>query len=114
MAQSVCAGFTRASHALAAAHAGAGIYAASVLANKAGYAKDSALFQGYAAAHPFGVPMANHGGPSGGWACAGRSAFWAPGGRLVMSVAGTGDCLVIARRHAGVWEGEVLAVHAKV
>ncbi|MBF7143053.1 MULTISPECIES: carbon-nitrogen hydrolase family protein [Pseudomonas] len=114
LALSVCADFTHASHAQAAARAGADIYAASVLISEAGYAKDSALLQGYAAAHPFGVLMANHGGPSGGWACAGRSAFWAPGGRLVMSAAGTGDCLVIARRQADVWEGEVLAVQAGV
>jgi predicted amidohydrolase len=84
IALSVCADFSHASHAEAAAQAGAGIYAASVL-------------------------ISNNGGPSGGWACAGRSAFWSPDGEHIVSATGTGDCLVIARRRQGVWEGEVVA-----
>jgi predicted amidohydrolase len=67
------------------------------------------LLQGYAQQHAFGVLMANHGGPSGGWACAGQSAFWSPDGEQIVSATGTGDCLVIARRRQGVWEGEVVA-----
>ncbi|MFK3795211.1 MULTISPECIES: carbon-nitrogen hydrolase family protein [unclassified Pseudomonas] len=108
IALSVCADFTHASHAQAARQAGAGIYATSVLISENGYAHDSAMLQGYAREQGFGVLMANHGGPSGGWACAGRSAFWSPQGERVISAAGTGDCLVIARRRQGVWEGEVV------
>jgi len=110
IALSVCADFTYASHASAAADAGAGVYATSVLISENGYAQDSALLQGYAQAHAMGVLMANHGGPSGGWACAGRSAFWAAGGEEVVSAKGTGDCLVIARRIESVWSGEVVDV----
>ncbi|UZJ58714.1 carbon-nitrogen hydrolase family protein [Pseudomonas sp. KU26590] len=108
IALSVCADVTQASHAQAAAQAGADVYASSVLISHEGYARDTALLQGYASAHSMGVLMANHGGPSGGWACAGRSAFWSAGGRLVVSAPGTGDCLVIARRRQGVWQGEVV------
>jgi predicted amidohydrolase len=108
IALSVCADFSHASHAEAAARAGAGIYAASVLISDKGYLHDSGLLQGYAQQHAFGVLMANHGGPSGGWACAGRSAFWSPDGEHIVSATGTGDCLVIARRRQGAWEGEVI------
>ncbi|WP_419789394.1 nitrilase-related carbon-nitrogen hydrolase [Pseudomonas petrae] len=108
IALSVCADFTHASHAQAAARAGARVYASSVLISHEGYTRDAALLQDYASAHSMGVLMANHGGPSGGWACAGRSAFWSPGGSLVVSAAGTGDCLVIARLHQAIWQGEVV------
>lgn len=108
IALSICADFTHASHARAAAESGAGIYATSVLISENGYPHDSELLQGYAAELSLGVLMANHGSPSGGWACAGRSAFWAPGGRLVVSAAGTGDCLVIARRRQGIWQGQTM------
>jgi len=109
IALSVCADFTHASHPHAAALAGAGVYATSVLISESGYAHDSGLLQGYAREHSLGVLMANHGGPSGGWACAGRSAFWSPDENQVVSAAGPGDCLVIVRRLEGVWEGEVVA-----
>jgi predicted amidohydrolase len=109
IALSVCADFSHATHAQAAGQAGAGIYAASVLISDNGYEHDSGLLQGYAGQHAFGVLMANHSGPSGGWTCAGRSAFWSPDGKQVVSAAGTGDCLVIARRRQGIWQGEVVA-----
>ena len=98
------------SHAYAAVLKGAGVYATSVLISENGYARDSEILQSYAKEHSMGVLMANHGGPSGGWACAGRSAFWSPGGDLVASASGTGDCLVIARRRQGVWQGQVVEV----
>jgi predicted amidohydrolase len=110
IALSVCADFTHARHVQAAADAGASIYATSVLIGEGGYPRDSGLLQGYAREHSLGVLMANHGGPSGGWACAGRSAFWAAGGELVVSAEGVGDLLVIARRVGGVWQGEVVEV----
>jgi predicted amidohydrolase len=110
IALSICADFTHASHARAAAEDGAGIYATSVLISENGYPHDSELLKGYASELALGVLMANHAGPSGGWACAGRSAFWAPGGRLVVSATGTGDCLVIARRRQGIWQGQTVAL----
>lgn len=108
IALSVCADFTHFSHVQAAAIAGAGIYATSVLISDNGYPHDSELLRSHARKHSLGVLMANHGGPSGGWSCAGRSAFWSEAAEQVVSAGGTGDCLVIARRRHGVWQGEVV------
>lgn len=110
IALAVCADFTHASHPGAAAEAGANVYAAGVLISEGGYATDNALLQGYAVEHELLVLMANHGGPSGGWACAWRSAAWAPDGRLLAAVPGAGDALVIARRNDGQWAGQVVAL----
>ena len=105
IALAVCADFSHASHPRDAAALGATVYAAGVLISEGGYAADSALLQGYASEHSMVVLMANHGGPSGGWACAGRSAIWGPDGELIAAVPGVGDALVIARREAGNWSG---------
>ena len=110
IALAVCADFSHASHPRTAARAGATVYAAGVLISEGGYATDSALLQGYAAEHGLLVLMANHGGPSGGWACAGRSAIWAANGRLLAAVPGVGDALLIARRDGGGWVSHVMAV----
>ena len=110
IALAVCADFSHASHPRHAAQAGANVYAAGVLISEGGYAKDSALLQGYTAKHRLLVLMANHGGPSGGWACAGRSAIWAADGRLLAAVPGVGEALVIARRDDEHWVGQVVAV----
>lgn len=110
VALAVCADFSHASHPRQAAQAGANVYAAGVLISEGGYAKDSALLQGYAAEHRLLVLMANHGGPSGGWACAGRSAIWGADGRLLAAVPGVGEALVIARRDGEHWLGHVVPV----
>ncbi|WP_053139844.1 carbon-nitrogen hydrolase family protein [Pseudomonas sp. MIACH] len=110
IALAVCADFSHASHPRAAAQAGATVYAAGVLISEGGYATDSALLQGYAAEHGLLMLMANHGGPSGGWTCAGRSAIWAADGSLLAAVPGVGDALLIARREGGRWAGQVMAV----
>ncbi|MBP1123937.1 MULTISPECIES: carbon-nitrogen hydrolase family protein [Pseudomonas] len=110
IALAVCADFSRASHPLAAAQSGANIYAAGVLISEGGYAGDSALLQGYAVEHKLLVLMANHGGPSGGWACAGRSAVWAADGRLLAAAPGIGDALVIAHCDGDQWAGRVVAL----
>ncbi|AKS05246.1 carbon-nitrogen hydrolase family protein [Pseudomonas trivialis] len=110
IALAVCADFSHASHPRLAAEAGATVYAAGVLISEGGYATDSALLQGYAAEHGLLVLMANHGGPSGGYACAGRSAIWAADGGLLAAAPGVGDALVIARRNDAVWAGQVVAL----
>ncbi|QHF44324.1 carbon-nitrogen hydrolase family protein [Pseudomonas sp. S35] len=110
IALAVCADFSHASHSRAAVQAGATVYAAGVLISEGGYATDSAMLQGLAAEHGLLVLMANHGGPSGGWACAGRSAIWASDGRLLAAVPGVGDALVVAHRDDGVWAGQVVAL----
>ncbi|WP_017904505.1 carbon-nitrogen hydrolase family protein [Pseudomonas asplenii] len=110
VALSVCADFSHASHALQAARSGANLYASGVLVSENGYATDSALLQGYAREHDMAVLMANHGGVTGGWVSAGRSAIWAAGGQRVAAAAGVGDVLVIGRRVEGMWRGEVVEV----
>jgi predicted amidohydrolase len=110
VALAVCADFNHASHAAAAADQGANLYAAGVLISEKGYEPDSALLQGYARQHSMAVLMANHGGLTGGWQSAGRSAIWSEAGELVASAAGAGDCLVVAQRRDGEWSGRVVAV----
>ncbi len=110
IALAVCADFSHASHPLRAAQSEANLYAASVLITANGYEPDTALLQGYAREHGMAVLMANHGGVTGGWQSAGRSALWAAGGQRVVVAEGEGEVLVIGRRVAGQWSGEVVSV----
>jgi predicted amidohydrolase len=112
LALAICADFCQPAHAAAAAQAGARLYAASVLIGNGGYPVDSAMLQGHARRHGMAVLMANHGGPTGGWTSAGRSAFWDEDGRLVAAVPGTGDRLLVATRTDGRWDGFVEPVTA--
>jgi predicted amidohydrolase len=105
VALSVCADFSHPAHAARAAAQGAKVYAASVLIGETGYPHDSTLLQGYAARHGMAVLMANHGGPTGGWAAAGRSAFWDEQGRCVASTGGAGDRLLVVSRAPEGWQG---------
>lgn len=109
VALAVCAEIAHAGHAARAAQAGAGLYAASVLVSEAGYAADAALLQGYARTHRMPVAMANHGGPTGGWASAGRSAVWDENGEVVVAADGAGECVLLAERTAGAWHGQRMA-----
>lgn len=110
IAQAVCADFTHASHAAAAAEQGADVYAAGVLITEKGYGLDTGLLKGYAQTHSMVVLMANHGGATGGWESAGRSAIWSANGSLVAAAPGTGDLIVIARRDVDGWSGQVVSV----
>ncbi|MDB6142365.1 MAG: putative hydrolase [Pseudomonas sp.] len=106
----VCADFTHASHARQAAEAGATVYAASVLITDGGYVADTDLLAGYAAKHRMAVLMANHGGATGGWASAGRSAFWSEDGTLIGAATGTGDLLLLAERNTQGWSTRTIPV----
>lgn len=110
VALAVCADFSHASHAGAAADKGATLYAAGVLITEGGYGPDTGLLQGYATEQSMVVLMANHGGVTGGWESAGRSAIWAEDGSLIAAAPGVGESLVIARRNTGVWSGQVAQV----
>lgn len=110
VALAVCADFCHASHAAAAAEQGADLYAAGVLITENGYAPDTEILQGYAGTHSMTVLMANHGGATGGWVSAGRSAIWASDGSLIAAAPGTGSLLVVARRDADRWRGHVVTV----
>ncbi len=98
MALAVCADFSQPSHPAHAARAGARLYIASALIGENGYPADSALLAGYAREHGMGVLLANHGGPTGGWKAAGRSAFWNERGALVRETTGTGETLLLLER----------------
>jgi predicted amidohydrolase len=108
----VCADFAQAMHARQAAQSGAKLYAASVLITEGGYAADTQLLSSYAAEHHMAVLMANHGGATGGWASAGRSAFWSECGALVGATRGGGDQLLIASRDSQGWSTRVMPVVA--
>jgi len=110
IALAVCADFSHPSHAATAAAQGATLYAAGVLITEGGYKPDTTLLQGYAGQHAMTVLMANHGGVTGGWESAGRSAIWGPDGSLVAAATGAGELLVIARRDAEGWAGQVVPV----
>lgn len=110
VALAVCADFSHASHAAAAAEQGADIYAAGVLITEKGYAADTTLLQGYANKHSMVVLMANHGGTTGGWESAGRSAIWAADGSLIGIAPGKGNLMVIARRNADGWKAQIVTV----
>ncbi|WP_456022516.1 carbon-nitrogen hydrolase family protein [Pseudomonas protegens] len=110
IALAVCADFSHASHAAAAAEQGAGLYAAGVLISEKGYAVDTAILQGYARQHTMAVLMANHGGLTGGWQSAGRSGIWSEDGSLIVAAPGAGDLLVVAQRIDSVWQGRVVPV----
>lgn len=110
VALAVCADFTHASHAAAAADQGANLYAAGVLISDKGYAVDTAILQGYARQHSMAVLMANHGGLTGGWQSAGRSSIWSEDGSLIVAASGTSDLLVVAQRNHGTWQGRVVPV----
>jgi predicted amidohydrolase len=110
LAVAICADFGQPAHAAAAAGAGARFYAASALVGEAGHAVDRALLEGYAQRHRMAVLLANHGGPTGGWTSAGRSAFWDEQGRLVAAAPGPGDALLIATAGSGGWHGDTVPV----
>jgi predicted amidohydrolase len=110
VALAVCADFTHASHAAAAAQQGADVYAAGVLITEKGFGPDTALLKGYAQTHSMVVLMANHGGATGGWESAGRSAIWSAGGSLIAAAPGAGDLMVVARRDTDGWNGQIVPV----
>ncbi|MFJ9448708.1 carbon-nitrogen hydrolase family protein [Herbaspirillum sp. NPDC101397] len=106
----ICADTTHRAHAVAAAAEGASLYLASVLISENGYALDSSLLRQYSVDFKMGVLLANHAAPSGGFASAGRSAFWDSDGELVVAADGPGNCLVVIDNEAGRWEGGIVEV----
>jgi predicted amidohydrolase len=110
LALAICADAMHPPHAERAAAAGASLYIASSVVSVGGYAAEAAQLQHYARQFGMGVLLANQGGSTGGYVCAGRSSFWAPGGALVVAAPGTGPALVVAEWGAKSWSGAVQAV----
>ncbi|WP_282348410.1 carbon-nitrogen hydrolase family protein [Pseudomonas sp. PS01301] len=105
IALSLCADFSQPEHPSHASEQGAQLYAASVLIGETGYPHDSVLLQNYARHHGMAVLMANHGGETGGWSAAGRSAFWDERGRCVAATQGTGNRLLVVSKRQNNWHG---------
>ncbi len=111
IALAICADAMQSSHRANACKAGAEIYAAGVLISPASYAAESQQLTDYAKTDQMMVMLANHGGASGGWECAGRSAIWSSSGELISAAKGQGQCLVIAQENElGEWTGKVINV----
>ena len=96
-------------HAVAVQHNIPLVFDGSLISENA-YAVESALLQGYARDHDMAVLAANYSGTSGGHVSAGRSAFWAPGGRCVVAAPDDAPCIVWAARSDSGWAGGVLSV----
>jgi predicted amidohydrolase len=107
IALAICADTAHEQHPQAAAAAGASLYLASVLVSDAGYIADSGKLQHYAGRYGMATLMANHGGPTGGYVSAGKSAVWSQDGKLVVAAPGTGQYLVIASKNLAGWAGEL-------
>lgn len=110
IALAVCADATHPSHAAHAALGNPAVYAVGSVISIGSYPAESAQLAGYAATHGMAVLVANHGGPTGGWASAGSSAVWTPGGEQLAAAPGVGEALVIATRQGGDWSGAVIAL----
>lgn len=106
IALAVCADIGVEAYARDAALSGAHLYAAGVVVSESGYDKDCALLAGWSKTYRLPSLMANHASPTGGYLCAGKSAFWNEQGHRVIQ-GGEGEQLVIARRDGNDWQGEV-------
>jgi predicted amidohydrolase len=107
-ALAICADTSHAVHAAHAAGTGASLYLAGSFITPEGYARDDANLRTYATEHSLVVAMANYGGSSGGMESGGRSAVWAPGGRLLARAPESGGAIVLARRESNGWTATVL------
>ncbi|MFC6338683.1 carbon-nitrogen hydrolase family protein [Pseudomonas sp. CCM 7891] len=115
IALAICADAMQPSHRIAARDTNAEIYAASVLISKTAYASESKQLADYAATHHIMVLLANHGGVSGEWECAGRSSIWSNNGTLIAAADGQGQCLVIGEQNAsGQWNGNVIHIGLEI
>lgn len=107
IALAICADTAHEQHPQAAAAVGASLYLASVLVSDAGYVTDAGNLQRYAERYRMATLMANHGGPTGGYVSAGKSAFWSQEGKLVVAAPSAGQYLVIASKTSKGWAGDL-------
>ena len=115
IALAICADAMQSSHRANACKAGADIYAAGVLISPASYADESQQLADYAKKDRMVLLLANHGGATGRWECAGRSAIWSSSGELISAAKGQGPCLVIAQENElGEWTGKIINVGLQI
>lgn len=106
----ICADVTHATHPKAAREAGATLYLAGMVVSQQGYGVDAGLLKTHAITHRMPVLLANMGSPSGGYLCAGRSAFWDEEGRCVAELPGDGAGLLVLDRQESGWYGQTLTL----
>lgn len=106
----ICADVSHASHPKAVREAGATLYLAGMVVSGQGYAADTGLLKSYAITHQMPVLLANMGSPSGGFLCAGRSAFWDEAGCCVEALPGDGPGLLVMDRQQTGWVGRGLTL----
>jgi predicted amidohydrolase len=99
----ICADIANPQHAEDAAKDGTTIYLVSALISKNGYNTDSGLLKGYADKYKMTVMLSNHGGDSGGYDTAGRSAVWLINGKLLSEIDGVGEGLLIVAKENEIW-----------
>ncbi|WP_455815933.1 carbon-nitrogen hydrolase family protein [Pseudomonas cerasi] len=105
VALAICADISVEDYARDASLRGADLYATSVLVSEQGYETDCNYLARWSRDYQMAIVMANHAWPTGGYQCAGKSAFWDPTGRQVIR-GGEGEQLIIARRNGNDWQGE--------
>ena len=112
-AVAVCADIGREWHPRQAAERGAGAYLASMFVIPSEYDADAAKLGGYAARYAMAVVAANHGGPTGGLAAAGRSSIWSERGKLLVRLPREGAGVAVATRDAaGRWTATAVTLDA--
>lgn len=105
VALAICADISVEAYARDASHRGADLYATSVLVSEQGYEADCNYLAHWSREYQMAIVMANHAWPTGGYLCAGKSAFWDQRGRQVVR-GSEGEQLIIARRDGNHWQGE--------
>ncbi|GMQ48839.1 carbon-nitrogen hydrolase family protein [Vibrio sp. 10N] len=97
IALAICADFCHAQHATDAMNLGAQLYLVSALISPAGYEGDASILSDIAKSHQVPVVLSNHAGETGGWQCAGKSAFWNAQGVQVTAADSDRQGLLIVR-----------------
>lgn len=107
IALAICADTNNPMHAKAYAENGASVYVAGVLIGEDGYAQDTQNLYTCAKQYNMLVTIANHNGPTGGWAPVGKSAAWSKEGNLAVANVNSSS-LVISQQVRGQWMSEVI------
>ena len=109
-AVAICADIGAPEHPRQAAQRGATTYLASMFVIPSEFDAEAAALSRYAAEHAMAVVMANHGGPTGGLASAGRSSLWSERGDLVARLEDRGDGVALGFESDQGWRGRAIRV----
>lgn len=106
----ICADSSQPTHPQTYADLGAAAYATGVFLNAEWYETDVPRLAIYAARHQMLVVMANHAASVGTYTSVGKSALWAPDGKVLAQAEGTENALLIATNSDSAWRGEVVGI----